>query len=166
MHKLELNGFNFRADRFAVGDVYCHATESPLIHDGSQMTADADLSGPAAYNPGGTGAALAGQLSSGQFLAVKITGARTVGLTSSSVDQAYGILQNKPATGQAADVGIMGVSKAVAGAIVTAGNFLMSDTSGRLVPSTGTNARIAQAIEGAAATSTIFTVEIFPGAHG
>lgn len=127
------------------------ATESPLIHDGSNTTASADLS---------TG--LSGAGSSGQFLAVKISGSRTVGLASSGGELIYGILQNKPATGQAADVGILGITKAVAGAVVTAGNMLMTDTSGRMVPATGTNYRIAQAIEGAAATGTVFTIAIVP----
>ncbi len=130
------------------------ATESPLIHDGSQTTAATDLS-----NTGG----LAGPSSSGQFLAVKITAARSVNLAVSGGEQIYGILQNKPLSGQAADVGILGVSKAIAGAVVTGGNFLMTDTSGRLIPVTGTNHRVAVAIEGASATSTVFTVALVGG---
>lgn len=131
------------------------ATEGPLIHDGSQTTAAADLS---------TG--LNGPGASGQFLGVKLSGNRQVGLASSGGEAIYGILQNKPRAGEAADVGIMGVSKAVAGAVVTAGNFLMTDTSGRFIPATGTNNRVAQAIEGASATGTIFTVAIVPAALG
>lgn len=142
----------------------CYATEGPLTHDGSQNTANSDMSGPAAYNPGGTGSALAGQNSSGQFLAVKVVGTRSVDLATSGGEQVYGILQNKPAAGQAADVGISGISKAVAGAVVTAGNMLMTDTSGRLIVATGTNYRVAQALEGAAATGVIFTVAIVPAA--
>ena len=132
------------------------STESPLLHDGSQTTAATDMS-----NTGG----LAGPSSSGQFLAVKITAARSVNIATSGGEAIYGILQNKPTSGQAADVGILGVSKAVAGAVCTGGNFLMTDTSGRLIPVTGTNHRVAVAIEGAAATSVIFTVELL-GAGG
>lgn len=145
----------------------CRATEGPLTHDGSQTTANSDMSGPATLNPGGTGPAIAGQNSSGQFLAVKIVGSRLVDVANSGGEQIYGILQNKPAAGQAADVGISGISKAVAGGVVTAGNNLMTDTAGRLVPAGGSGAaayRVAQAIEGAAATGTIFTVAIVPEA--
>lgn len=131
------------------------ATESPLIHDGSQTTANSDLS---------TG--LDGQGGSGQFLAVKVVGNRLVDLCTSGADYAYGILQNKPAAGQAADVGIMGVSKAMSGASVTAGAYLMPDSNGRLVTATTTNSRIAIALETAPAVSTVFTVAIVPGVLG
>lgn len=123
------------------------ATESPLISDGSQHTAAADLS-------------------TAQFYAVKITASRQVNLASSGGENIYGVLQNKPASGAAANVGIVGISKAIAGAVVTAGNFLMTDTSGRFIPATGTNARVAQAIEGASATGVIFTVAIVPAPLG
>src|SRR6185437_13679647 len=83
----------------------CFATEGPLVRDGAQTTAFADLSGATS--------GLSGFQSSGQFLAVKICGSRQVQVASGGGDAIYGILQNKPAAGQAADVGIMGVSKAV-----------------------------------------------------
>ncbi len=130
------------------------ATESPLIHDGSQTTAATDMS---------TAGGLAGTSSSGQFLAVKITAARSVNVANSGGEQIYGILQNRPQSGQAADIGILGVTKAIAGAVVTGGNFLMTDTSGRLIPVTSTNHRIAVAIEGASATGTVFTVGLVGG---
>lgn len=123
------------------------ATEGPLTCDGSQHTAAADLS-------------------AAQFYAVKISGSRQVNLASSGGENIYGILQNKPASGAAANVGIVGVSKAIAGAVVTAGNYLMTDTAGRLIVATGTNARVAQAIEGASATGVVFTVAIVPGPLG
>ena len=103
------------------------ATESPLIHDGSQTVAAASLT-------------------TSQFYAI------------------YGILQNKPASGQAADVGFLGVSKAIAGAAITAGAALMTDTSGRLITATSTNHRVGYAIESVSATNTIFTMMVLPGA--
>lgn len=130
----------------------CYATEGPMITDGAQTTANVDLSAVAAN--------LANPLdSSGQFLAVKVVSARKVSLCNTSGEPMYGILQNKPASGAVADVGIFGLSKAIAGAVCTGGNALMVDTSGRLVPATGTTAhRVAIAIEDAASTGTIFTV--------
>lgn len=130
------------------------ATESPLIHDGAQTTAHVDMSKTAS---------LAGPSSSGQFLAVKLNGARIIDIATSGGEAVYGILQNTPKAGEVADVGIMGVTKAVAGAVCTGGNNLMTDTSGRLIPATGTNHRVATAIESAAATGVIFTVALVPG---
>lgn len=119
------------------------ATEGPLVRDGSQTTAAADLS-------------------SSQFLAVKITAARQVNLANTGGEGIYGILQNKPTSGQAADVGILGVSKAVAGASFSAGAELMTDTSGRLITATSTNRRVAMAIEAAGAAGDVVTVALVP----
>jgi hypothetical protein len=134
------------------------ATEGPLIHDGSQTTANSNLSGPAASNPGGTGAALAGQNDSGQFLVVKLVGARLVDLVTANSDAVYGVLQNKPATGQAADVGIAGVTKLTAGGTIAAGNAVMAATTGVAVVATSTFA-FAVALE-AAVAGDIFTARI------
>lgn len=120
------------------------ATESPLIHDGSQTTAAADLSG-------------------NQFYVVKITGSRLVNLASTGGEIAYGILQNKPTSGAAADIGILGVSKAAAGAAFAAGAQLMSDSTGRLITRTGSLHMIAQAIEAATAAGQLITVVVGVG---
>jgi hypothetical protein len=134
------------------------ATESPLVHDGSQTTAAANYSG------GVTG--LAGPNSSGQFLAVYISGSRAVSIAATAGQKVYGILQNTPASGQAADVGILGVTKAVAGsATINAGDDLMADASGRLILQTGTNVTVAVAIEPSGATNQIITVAIVPTAR-
>lgn len=132
------------------------ATESPLIHDGSQTTASADMS-----NTGG----LDGPSGSGQFLAVVVSGPRAVAVATAGV-AVYGILQNKPKSGEAADVGIVGVTKAVAGAAVTSPQLLQTDANGRLIPATSTLHRVAMAIESAAATGVIFTVALVPGFAG
>lgn len=132
----------------------CFATEGPLVRDGSQTTANADLS---------TSASLAGPNSSGQYLAMKIVAARKVNITNTGGEAMYGILQNAPKSGQAADVGIMGISKAIAGSACTAGDYLMTNSAGQLVPATSSaNARVAQAIE-TAASGALFTVAIIPG---
>src|SRR5579863_8111299 len=135
------------------------ATESPLIVDGSQTTANIDLSGPAATNPGGTGAAKAGQNGSGQFLAVNVVGSRLVDIVANGETQIYGVLQNKPAAGAAAAVGIMGVTKAVAGGSISAGAFVqvMDDGSGRFVTHGSTAVSVGVALETVAASSVIFT---------
>lgn len=119
------------------------ATESPLINDGNNTTAAADLS-------------------TKQFYAVKLTAARAVNLASANTDSIYGILQNKPKSGEAADVGIFGISKAVAGAAISAGAALMSDTAGKLITQTSTNPKVAIALEAAGAADQIITVKIIP----
>jgi hypothetical protein len=134
------------------------ATEGPLIHDGSQTTANSNLSGPAATNPGGTGSTLAGQNGSGQFLIVKLVGARLVDLVTANSDTVYGVLQNKPAAGQAADNGISGITKLMAGGTIAAGAAVMPATTGVAVTATGTYG-FAVAIE-AAVTGDIFTARL------
>ena len=73
------------------------ATEAVLIRDGSNTVAAANYS---------NSAGLAGPSGSGQFLAVALstTADRTSVLASSIGQQIYGILQNKPTRGAAADV--------------------------------------------------------------
>lgn len=128
------------------------ATEGPLIHDGGQCVAGQNFSNTAG---------LKGMQTSGQFLAVKMSTAtdRNVILATTGGEAIYGILQNKPASGYAADIGIFGVTKAMAGGTVTVGQRLMTDTYGRLVAATGTNHGVARCIEGGA-TDTLVTVEV------
>ncbi len=97
------------------------ATESPLLHDGSQTVLS---TGNDARRTSITGSTLSGPNGSGQFLCVSLSTItdRTVNFTSTAstasgpgLNRAYGVLQNTPGPGQAADVGIFGVSKVVAG---------------------------------------------------
>lgn len=108
------------------------ATESPLIHDGSQT-----VSGFDARNSTLSGTTRSGPNGSGQFLAVQLstTTSRTVNLTTVAGMKIYGILQNKPSTGIAADVGIFGVSKAVAGGTINPGQevAVSSTAAGSLI---------------------------------
>ena len=73
-----------------------------------------------------------------QYHFVKVTGAGTVGLADTTANELpIGVLQNKPQyAGQAATVAIRGVSRAKAGAAVTAGSAVKLDASGRVVDAT------------------------------
>lgn len=115
------------------------ATEGPMLHDGSQTTAGADLSAK-------------------QFFAVKLSTStdRTVALASTGGEVIYGILQNKPTSGQAADVCIFGLTKCFAGAAVTRGDLLTTDTSGRAITATSGKVAWGQALESAGAASVLF----------
>ena len=99
-----------------------------------------------------------------QFVAVKVgTADFNVILESTGGVAIMGILQNKPKAGQAANVRVSGVSKSVAGAAYTRGTFLMTDTSGRLITATSTNAQVAYALESATAVSEVRSVLILNG---
>ena len=136
------------------------ATESPLIHDGSQCVAAADYSNTANKNPStGTGASSAGT-GSAQFYFVVLsqTADRTVVLASALGAQVYGILQNKPKLGEPADVGIYGLSKAIVGAAgSTHGKPQMCDVNGLVtdwVAGAG-SAQVGYALESGAAGAII-----------
>lgn len=74
------------------------ATEGPLFHDGGQCQATTNL---AAYQ---------------FFAAVISTVDRLLTFGTVSTLGMYGVLQNAPTSGQAADVGILGITKAAVGA--------------------------------------------------
>lgn len=101
----------------------------------------------------------AADLSAKQYYAVKVTASDTINLSGAG-ENAIGILQNKPTSGQTATVMVMGESMAIYGDTVTAGANLMVNASGKLVPATGTNAVIAVAREAGAADEirTVFLV--------
>lgn len=143
------------------------ATESPLIHDGAQTVLSTGFD---ARNSTLTGTTLSGPNGSGQFLCVTVTASRTVSIASSTAGASfatqpfYGILQNKPRAGEAADVGIFGVSKVVAGSTsILAGSVLMPSTiNGGQVDlwATGKGPRIGVALENPTSTGQVITAAI------
>ena len=71
-----------------------------------------------------------------------------VGGTIASTNQnALGLLQNKPKTGEGATLGYFGEMKAYAGAAITAGNRLMITTSGFVILGTSGTLPIGKALE-------------------
>lgn len=130
------------------------ATEGPLVHDGAQCVAGANL-----YNPA---VPLLGVNGSGQFLAVVLTAARTVGIASSLTVPIYGILQNTPMATDPADVGISGISKAVAGGVIAFGNELSINASGQLIlwATGGAKMKVGMALE-PAVLNQVFTMLIY-----
>ncbi|MFN3077022.1 MAG: DUF2190 family protein [Alphaproteobacteria bacterium] len=102
--------------------------------------------------------AAAADLSANQFYAVKITAANSVNLAGAG-EAAYGILQNKPKSGQACDVMVVGVTKAQAGAAISAGAKLMIDATGRVVTFSGSaKTVVGVAKETAAAAGEVISV--------
>lgn len=117
------------------------ATEGPFLNDGAQMTASADLSAK-------------------QFFAVKFSGSRTVNVPSASTDLVYGILQNKPKSGEVADVVFEGICKMqAANAGITTGTKIMSDTAGKMVTFVGSAGNTCVGI----ALETVSANQVFTG---
>lgn len=131
----------------------CFATDTPFMQDGAQTTAATDLSGATVT--------LNGWQSSGQFLAVQLVAARSIDKMTAATQVPYGILQNKPKTGQAAEVAIAGICKAMSSDTIVAGAAVMATTDGTLINRTtgSANALIGYAIE-AAVSGQIFTIRL------
>lgn len=103
-------------------------------------------------------------LSSNQYQFVKLNSSAQVVLCAAATDVPIGILQNKPKSGQAADVMMSGISKVVASAALTVGNLVGTDSSGKAaayVNGTDTTKVICgQVLSATGATNGIATVAI------
>lgn len=100
-------------------------------------------------------------LSAAQFLVQKLTAADTVATeTVQGIGTSLGILQNKPTSGQSAEVWVEGTSKCVAGAAYAFGVLLMSNTAGKMVLATATNHAIAIARQATSGADEIGTCEL------
>ena len=107
-----------------------------MIRDGTQTIAAANYGNGANLAGTNTAGTTGGATGSGQFLCVALSTsvARTSVLASTLGQQIYGVLQNKPGAGQAADVCIFGVTKAVVGVGgVTLGLPLYTDATGAVI---------------------------------
>ena len=105
--------------------------------------------------PGVTASA---SLTAKQFYAVKMSGDKTVTVCNGATDCPVGILQDAPASGDPAEVCFHGVTKAVLGGTVTAGDRVGTDANGKIVTYVnGTDTTkyvIGVALEGGAANET------------
>jgi len=92
---------------------------------------------------------------------VKVTGDKQVGLCTDGADTSVGVLQNKPQNvGMAATVAIFGVSFVVAGAAVSAGAAVTSDSEGRGVAVASGDATAGIALAAASAAGELIPVLI------
>jgi len=106
---------------------------------------------------------LTGQSSSGQFLAVKVSTAAdfTVLHCSTGNERMFGILQNKPKSGEAANVMTVGESKVMLGsATITRGSLLEVNSAGRLIVAASGHIAVAELLE-SGTTGDIRTAKIF-----
>lgn len=70
-------------------------------------------------------------LSAKQFYFVKVSGSGTVDVCSGATDKPVGVLQNKPTSGQAAEIVVIGVTKVSSDAALTAGNLIGTSGDGQ-----------------------------------
>ncbi len=99
-------------------------------------------------------------LSASQFCFVTVNSGAQLAVAGAGVS-ASGVLQDKPnAAGQVGAVGIAGITKLKIGAAVTAGDPLMSDSTGRGITATSTNYQMARALESGTAANQIITALI------
>jgi hypothetical protein len=77
--------------------------------------------------------------------------------------QAHGVLQNDPpAAGRAANVGISGITKVVAGGTCTAGSNVSADTNGRAVNTVSGDFALGVACESATTDGQIISILLCP----
>lgn len=106
-------------------------------------------------------------LTTKQYHAVKVNANGNVVLARAG-ENAIGILQNKPEQGKVAEVMSLGISKAVYGGTVTAGQNLAVDSEGRLVNASGNSAVIGVALESGEANeihSVLLVTRVSAGAN-
>lgn len=100
-------------------------------------------------------------LSAKQYHFVSISGTGTVNSTGAGLG-AVGVVQNKPASGEAAEIDCDGVTKVVAGAAITPGTEarVMSDANGAAITATATNKVLGVALEAATAAGQVIAVKL------
>ena len=119
------------------------ATENPVWEVGN-LTAAADLR-------------------TKQYCFVKITAAKAVNVATAKGEGVLGVLQNKPNSGEAAEVMIIGRTKCIAGAAITAGAKVITDANAKGIATDAADQYINGWAEDApAGANEIFTL-IMPG---
>lgn len=104
-------------------------------------------------------------LSAKQFLALELTAADTVDGANAATDFVIGILQNKPKSGEAAQVRSWGISRAVASATIAVGDRVGTAATGKLVAKTVAADLVCGIALTAAAADELFSVLLTIGAQ-
>ena len=105
----------------------------------------------------------AADLSAKQFHFVKVSAANKVDVCTAITDAPIGVLQNKPTSGQAANIRVLGISKLSANAAISAGAILGSSTDSQAQTAVATNVVCARALEAAGAANVIISALVLPG---
>jgi hypothetical protein len=114
------------------------------------------------------GFAAAADLSTYQYVAVRASAANAVNLcsevagVSGPTKMPIGILQNKPRSGEAAIVSVLGLTKWVAGGTATVNALVTHNSSGRCVDAVSGDIVMGRALEGTAVDGAVITVLLLP----
>lgn len=111
------------------------------------------------------GLVAAADLSAKQYYGLRVTAAFGVDVSSGAGQACLGILQNKPTSGQPAEVMQSGISKAIAGAAVAAGAEVMVAADGRIITAAtaGSNV-IGICLDGCSNANEVISVALNAGA--
>lgn len=106
-----------------------------------------------------------------KYRIMRFDAAQTCNVASNDVSAAptevpVGVLQNNPASGQAANIAYFGHSKVMAGAAITARAYITTNGSGKAVAATSGDMTIGIAVEAAGATDEIISALLFPPVRG
>lgn len=108
-----------------------------------------------------TGLSAAADLTGKQYHLVRLSAAWTVNQASEALHASLiGVLQNKPKSGEGATVADGGTSKVVAGAAITAGAYLTTDSSGRAITVVSNATVFGTALTAAGATGDVITARL------
>jgi hypothetical protein len=105
----------------------------------------------------------AADLSGKQYHLVKLASATTVNVCSAITDVPIGVLQNKPESGETAEITYIGVTKIVADGTIAAGNSLGTSADGQadaIAAGTDTTVYLVGTAIGAASAGETFTALI------
>lgn len=107
-----------------------------------------------------TGVVAGADLSAAQYYVVKLgSTANSVIKAAAATDSVVGILQNDPASGEEAVVGVIGVFKAAGEASITKGDWVAASTTGRVkTTSTGNDDVVGKALEATTTAGDIIPV--------
>lgn len=107
----------------------------------------------------------AADYSAKQYFAMYVSADNTVTIGSAATQALVGTLLNEPKANEGATIAVSGTSKGIAGASVSIGDLLTTDSNGKLIATTTTgNKTIGMALEAADAND-IFEYWVGPGKH-
>lgn len=96
-----------------------------------------------------------------QYHIVQLDSSGNIEVAEGATDLIVGVLQNKPASGEAAIYRFLGTSKVVAGGVITLGDWVTAKSDGRgLTTTTDGNIVIGRALETTAADGDIFECQL------
>lgn len=99
-----------------------------------------------------------------QYRFVKVNSDGNAIQVAAATEAGVGVAQAAAADGRATEVMVTGISKVEAGAVVTRGGLVTSDSVGRAVDAASTNVALGQALEAASAAGERIAVLLFtPG---